>query len=169
MFAHRRPKLRPRSAAPSYMRATFAVNSAMPTFARPTSNHVRHRPGYVLRPGSSEEVTANGAAKYVLEEGFHQGNRMCSPVGHPWWQGFGVRTATGGNDGSDGGKEGVQQKARCASYTPEYALLRRLTLVACPNSVEILCKAYSDRNCATAWKANVRHFDHHFTRKNCLL
>lgn len=86
LLRNNRSKPRPRSAAPSYMRPTFAADSAV-CAARSAPQH-RHDG----RP--SEEPAADPAAKYVLEEGARHDDNGCDYARVPRpQQGFGVRAA----------------------------------------------------------------------------
>ncbi|CAM9171361.1 unnamed protein product, partial [Hapterophycus canaliculatus] len=92
-----RAKRRPRSAASSYMRSTFAVDSALPARAtQPTTQEQQRRRQRLLRGRASWQVEKRrlDEAKYVLQQDTDQNNS--SNVGistvPPARQGFGVRT-----------------------------------------------------------------------------
>lgn len=97
------PKPRPRSAAPSYMRATYSRNGAVPAFALGPALRLLRRPR-CLQSDPTDASAACSAANYVLDEAVCGGgggggggdDTAISEVPRPR-QCFGVRTVSHSN------------------------------------------------------------------------
>lgn len=84
-----RPKRRPHSAAPSYMRATYSRTCAVRSLLLDTARYLRRAHGGLTILSTDADVV--DSTRYILEPDTEHEKRACSPArAHG---GFGVRTA----------------------------------------------------------------------------